>query len=494
MYESKKVDMGDFKSSLYQSFKGNGILDSLKAQMRSKIFETLKKKNTDGRGADALTVKAKLQDKENNLIYKICISLINDFLKKNELAYSMSVLIPESGLGSQTLSKAELEEILKLKAESLDPDDVSVPIKKFSSPLLQDIVEAMRRGQSIRPNLVTCSVQTDQSEEGLSLDEKLKRLDLKFMEATTAERVMPYKVLEERMLKYKREWDERVRKEIQAEVAKVREIEIAHVRLEEAAAYRAKIAEFRNELDSMHKDKIKELKQRESEVIERCKYKDREIEAAAFEHRQQVLKDLEMLRLKEQEMKKTVEMELIIIKSEREKLLQKEKEADLKLKDLNLLKLAYEKKVTTEIEEFKRKFEGDREEEKRQIQSRRMNLEEEEHRFQLNKEKFLHTENEKIETEKERISIEYDKLESDFNELKLQLKEAQDQRAKDSQIIISKTIICETLEKESKTLKELLDSQKEQFRNEKDTNRDIIDNLKNQLREQKDIVIQAKQK
>lgn len=244
----------------------------------------------------------------------------------------------------------------------------------------------------------------------------------------------------------------------------------------------------------MHKDKIKELKQRESEVIERCKYKDREIEAAAFEHRQQVLKDLEMLRLKEQEMKKTVEMELIIIKSERDKLLQKEKEADLKLKDLNLLKLAYEKKVTTEIEEFKRKFEGDREEEKRQIQSRRMNLEEEEHRFQLNKEKFLHTENEKIETEKERISIEYDKLESDFNELKLQLKEAQDQLAKDNQIIISKTIICETLEKESKTLKELLDSQKEQFRNEKDTNRDIIDNLKNQLREQKDIVIQAKQK
>lgn len=277
-------------------------------------------------------------------------------------------------------------------------------------------------------------------------------------------------------------------------MAKVREIEIAHVRLEEAAAYRAKIAEFRNELDSMHKDKIKELKQRESEVIERCKYKDREIEAAAFEHRQQVLKDLEMLRLKEQEMKKTVEMELIIIKSERDKLLQKEKEADLKLKDLNLLKLAYEKKVTTEIEEFKRKFEGDREEEKRQIQSRRMNLEEEEHRFQLNKEKFLHTENEKIETEKERISIEYDKLESDFNELKLQLKEAQDQLAKDNQIIISKTIICETLEKESKTLKELLDSQKEQFRNEKDTNRDIIDNLKNQLREQKDIVIQAKQK
>lgn len=205
MYESKKVDMGDFKSSLYQSFKGNGILDSLKAQMRSKIFETLKKKNADGRGADALTVKAKLQDKENNLIYKICISLINDFLKKNELAYSMSVLIPESGLGSQTLSKAELEDILKLKAESLDPDDESVPIKKFSSPLLQDIVEAMRRGQSIRPNLVTCSVQTDQSEEGLSLDEKLKRLDLKFMEATTAERVMPYKVLEERMLKYKRE-------------------------------------------------------------------------------------------------------------------------------------------------------------------------------------------------------------------------------------------------------------------------------------------------
>lgn len=67
----------------------------------------------------------------------------------------MSVLIPESGLGSATLTKAEMEEVLKLKADSLDPDEESEPLKKTVTPLLQDIIEAMRRGQSIRPNQVT---------------------------------------------------------------------------------------------------------------------------------------------------------------------------------------------------------------------------------------------------------------------------------------------------------------------------------------------------
>ena len=46
----------------------------------------------------------------------------------------------------------------------------------------------MRRGQSIRPNLVTCSVQTEEGEEGLTLDEKLKRVDLKYMQEMTAEK------------------------------------------------------------------------------------------------------------------------------------------------------------------------------------------------------------------------------------------------------------------------------------------------------------------
>jgi hypothetical protein len=154
MYESRKDNYDDFKKGMYDSFKNNGILDSLKAINRAKIFDELKKRNARGRSAQDLTsVKGKIEGKENNLVYKICVSIINDFLKKSELAYSMSVLIPESGLGAQTLTKSELEEVLKLKAERLNSDEDV--LSKANSSLLQDIVESMRRGQSIRPNHVT---------------------------------------------------------------------------------------------------------------------------------------------------------------------------------------------------------------------------------------------------------------------------------------------------------------------------------------------------
>lgn len=70
-------------------------------------------------------------------------------------------------------------------------------------------------------------------EEGLTLDEKLRKMDLKFADRLVSERMMPFKTMEERMLKYKREVDERARAEIAAEIANIREIEVAAVRLEE---------------------------------------------------------------------------------------------------------------------------------------------------------------------------------------------------------------------------------------------------------------------
>lgn len=500
MYENRKDNFDDFRKDMYDSFKSNGILDNLKANARAKIFSELKKRNSSSAsGKDLTSIRGKIEGKDNNLIYKFWVSIINDFLKKNEMAYTMSVLIPESSLGSQTLTKSELEEVLKLNTEPLDKESKVTS----STSLLQDIVEAMRRGQSIRPNQVTWSVQTEEGEEGLTLDQKLKKVDLKYMEASAADRVMPYKVMEERMLKYKRECDERWSKEIQAEVAKIRDIEISHIRLEEAASYRAKLSEFRNELDTMHKQKLKELKLREWEILERWKTKDREIESAAFEHRQKVLRDLEMLRYKEQETKKTVEMELLIIKNEREKLFQKEKEADLKLKDLNLLKAALEKKTYSDIDEFKRTYESKFDDSKRDIQIRRMQLEEDEHRFSLNKETFLTTQKDKTQLEKEhfnlkekfeKISSEHEKMTKEYIEMKDQMKYVSSNGLRDNEIINTKTAEAKNYENEAKTLRELLEAQKQQLRNEKETNQEIIDNQKYQLKEQKEILTQVKKR
>jgi hypothetical protein len=253
----------------------------------------------------------------------------------------------------------------------------------------------------------------------------------------------------------------------------------------------------------MHKEKLKELKLREVEILERCKIKERDIEAAAFEHRQKVLNELEMLRYKEQESKKTVEMELLMIRNERDKLFQKEKEADLKLKDLNLLKAALEKKTQSDIDEYKRNYESKFEDEKRDIQIRRMQLEEDEHRFALNKDKFLTTQKDKTQLEKEhfalrekfeKLDIEHDKMMKDYIEIKDQLKVLSNNGMRDNEIISSKTVEARNYGNEAKTLRELLEAQKQQMSNERQTNQEVIENLKYQLKEQKEILSQTKKR
>ena len=50
---------------------------------------------------------------------------------------------------------------------------------------------------------------------------------------------------------------------------------MSRLKLEESAKYRKMITEFQTELDSMHQEKVKELKMREQELMMRIKDKER---------------------------------------------------------------------------------------------------------------------------------------------------------------------------------------------------------------------------
>ena len=58
-------------------------------------------------------------------------------------------------------------------------------------------------------------------------------MDADFAERLENERLMPFKTLEERFERYKRECDQRVMDEVKSEVTRIREIEISKIRLDE---------------------------------------------------------------------------------------------------------------------------------------------------------------------------------------------------------------------------------------------------------------------
>ena len=71
---------------------------------------------------------------------------------------------------------------------------------------------------------------------------------------------MPFKALEERMMKYKREQDQKYQDDLEREIKRRKEFEVSKIRMEEAQKYREKLNEFTDEMERLHLEKVKELK------------------------------------------------------------------------------------------------------------------------------------------------------------------------------------------------------------------------------------------
>jgi len=111
-----------------------------------------------------------------------------------------------------------------------------------TTPLLLDLVDQIKSNGGVRPNLTNAQCQTeDVGSESMSLDQKLRNIDYGLMERVQVERAMPFKSLEEKMLKYKRECDKKYDDDLQKEIARLRDFEVSKIRMEEAQKYRNKL-------------------------------------------------------------------------------------------------------------------------------------------------------------------------------------------------------------------------------------------------------------
>ena len=76
------------------------------------------------------------------------------------------------------------------------------------------------------------------------------------------------------------------------------------IRIEEAEKYKTRMEEYREELERLHQERLNKLRFREKETIDKCNERLRFIEAANHDHRQRLLKDFEMLKLREDDLDK----------------------------------------------------------------------------------------------------------------------------------------------------------------------------------------------
>ena len=187
----------------------------------------------------------------------------------------------------------------------------------------------------------------------MSLDQKLRRIEAKTMERQESERLMPFKTLEERMIKYKRELDVKYREDLENELRRLKDFELSKMRIDEANKYRLKLQEYREDMEQQSQDRLRELKLREAEAWERIKNRERDVDKMAFEVRQKQLRDEEVYRARENECKTKFDAEMMVLKNDRNSLGKTMKDYELKMKEYERDRVKRDKDALEECERYK---------------------------------------------------------------------------------------------------------------------------------------------
>ncbi|XP_045852528.1 oral-facial-digital syndrome 1 protein-like isoform X3 [Meles meles] len=299
--KSDVLSQDELRKKLYQTFKDRGILDTLKTQLRNQLIHELMQPVLSGeRQPQSISVEgsALLVDASN--------CLVADHLQRCGYKYSHSVFFPESGLAREkAFTMQELLQLIKINPESsLYKSLISGFDKKNKGFLMQFLRELAEYHQSkASRDMETQTNSTFPSKD--SLVKKLQLIDDQFADAYP--RCPKLESLELKLNAYKREIEQQLQEEMCQKFKYFKDTEIAKVKMEEKRKAERELAEFRNELERACQAKSEVLISREKMALERIQ-KHQEMEAREiYAQRQLLLKDIDLLRGREAELKQQME-------------------------------------------------------------------------------------------------------------------------------------------------------------------------------------------
>ncbi|XP_063161174.1 centriole and centriolar satellite protein OFD1 isoform X2 [Candoia aspera] len=299
--EFKALSQDELRKRLYQTFKNRGVLDTLKTQLRKQLIHELMNPVL----CREILPKA-ISSECSSLIIVACNSLVANHLRRCGYEYSLSVFYPESGLEKdKELSIQDLLRLIRISPTSdlykmLISDSTKTSMKGFLVQILTELVEY---------NLCkeTCNTETQTSSTLYkeSLAEKLQLIDEQFAD------MYPQRHLSEsfhvKLAEYKREIEQQLQSEMAQKLQHFKDVEIAKIKMDERAQSQKEISELRKQFQRDHQAKSEALTSRERNAIERL-HKQQEIDAKEiYLQRQTLLKDIETVRSREEELKKRIE-------------------------------------------------------------------------------------------------------------------------------------------------------------------------------------------
>ncbi|XP_074849195.1 centriole and centriolar satellite protein OFD1 isoform X2 [Carettochelys insculpta] len=246
-------------------------------------------------------------------------SLVADHLRSCGYEYSLSVFYPESGLEKgKVLNVQDLLQLIRINPKSSLYKSLTSGAQKENKKgfLIQMLMELTEHHlYKERRNTETQTTSLPPYRE--SLVEKLQLIDEQFADLYPQHRKS--ESLEVKLTEYRKEIEEQLQAEMSEKLQHFKEVEIAKIRMEERARCQKEVSDLRRDFERTNQAKSEALIAREKNAIERLQ-KQQEIEAKEiYSQRQSLLKDIEIIRTREAELKQRMEAFELTQKLEEEK-------------------------------------------------------------------------------------------------------------------------------------------------------------------------------
>lgn len=320
--EGEGLSLRELKHSLRLALKRSGVVDEVKATLRTDFVKTL----------SSSRVRRELTYREILLL-----SALFHHLKRRSLLQSLSVFQAESGLESNVImSEVGVSDALYL-------DNINLANSTCIDFIFDQICSRNRKA------FMSTSSQTEAPASNIreALHNQMQEIRQTYLSKKGQEELSPSHTVEERMLVFERECELRLRREYDAQVAQMREVELSKVRMEEAGRARTELDMLRRELERDYQRRLQAHTEREELSARNALERERSQQQSQYEYRQRAQKEVDELRAREQNSARKLEMEaqglallelrikesVSLLESRERELFRREREVDLQAKE-----------------------------------------------------------------------------------------------------------------------------------------------------------------
>ncbi|XP_062420914.1 centriole and centriolar satellite protein ofd1 isoform X3 [Pungitius pungitius] len=292
----------ELRKRLYQTFKSKGVLDTLKTQLRNQLIQELKHPPLTG----GQPVPRPVQVKSEPRLVSACNSIVADHLRSSGYEYTLSVFYPECGLGKdKVVMTGDLLQLLRINPESALYRSLSANKDHSDTGFLISLLTQLTHFYSHSLCHDADTQTTSGASCGESLVEKMKVIDKEYESFNySGDKWFSF---QSKLDAYRKEIEAQMQEEMNTKMQHFKDVEIATVRMEEKQQFHKEFDKLKQDLERTYEMKAKALMEREKNAIDRLQKQQEIEEKNVYMQRQSVLKEIDTVRNRENELRIRVE-------------------------------------------------------------------------------------------------------------------------------------------------------------------------------------------